>query len=73
MHKQCSIPVAHTMQSRTLKDLVAIVSISMLITPQTQALSPRGASAAAQRNPQAVSAHPEARQDTHASRTERLH
>ena len=62
--KQYSILVSHKLQSRTLKDHVAFVPNSMLIKVLTQALSPRGASVAAQHNRQAVSAHPEKQQDT---------
>ena len=45
IHKQSSILVPHTLQSRTLKDHVAFVPNCTLVTQQTQALGPRGASA----------------------------
>ena len=47
IHKQCSILVPHTLQSRALKDHVAFVPNCTLVTQQTQALGPRGASASA--------------------------
>ena len=44
MRNKCIILVSHTLQSRKLKDHVAFVPDSMLSTPLTQAMSPRGAS-----------------------------
>ena len=73
IHKQSSILVPHTLQSRALKDHVAFVPNCTLITQQTQALGPRGASAASLNHWEAVGTHPEAQQDTHAMSTKRLH
>ena len=43
IHKQSSILVPHTLQSRALKDHVAFVpNTTPLVTQQTQALGPRG-------------------------------
>ena len=73
IHKQCSILVPHTLQSRALKDHVAFVPNCTLVTQQTQALGPRGASAAALNHWQTVGTHTEAQQNTHATSTgERL-
>ena len=73
IHKQSSILVPHTLQSRALKDHVAFVPNCTLVTQQTQALGPRGASAASLNHWEAVGTHPEAQQDTHATSSERLH
>ena len=43
IHKQCSMLVPHTLQSRALRDHVAFVPNCTLVTQQTQALGPRGA------------------------------
>ena len=50
MSKQCSIFVPHSLQSRALKDHVAFVTNSMLVTSRTQALGTGDAGAAAQDN-----------------------
>ena len=71
--KQCSILVAHSLQSRALKYHVAFVPNSMLVTVLTQAPVTRGACAAAQNNREAVGTQPEPQQNTHATSTEGLH
>ena len=60
IHKQNSILVPHTLQSRALEDHVAFVPNCTLVTQQTQALGPRGASAASLNHWEAVGTHPEA-------------
>ena len=56
---QCSIFVQHCLQSRALKDHVAFIPNSMLVTLLTQALGTGGARAAANNNWQAVGTQPE--------------
>ena len=47
LHKNCSSPVSHACSEQKTQDHVAFVPKSMLITSVSQALSTRGASAAA--------------------------
>ena len=71
--QMCCLLVLHLaeLEQDTQRSLFPNSMITMLVC--TQALSPRGASAAVQKNRQAVGAHLEAHQNMHAPSTERLH